>query len=453
MLSVAEILKATSGVFYEPACKGRIKGICINSRVLKKGDAFVAIVGQRHDGHAFVDAAIKQGASLVVISDKKYLPENFSSILVKDTTKALGHMASAYRMKFDIPVIAITGSAGKTTAKDMIAAVLSKKFKVLKTEKNENNQYGLPLTLFKLRKSHQAAVVEIGTNQPGDIPWLASIARPTVAVFTNIGESHLERLKTVGGVFNEKFKLVKFLAKDGVIIYNNDDVFLKKIQHKKLKQKRMAYGIRAHSLVQAKHIALTNSQVSFEVAGEKYVLKTLSQHNVYNALSSICCGRYFKIRYNEIHAALKRFGFSQNRQVMSKVGGVFLFDDTYNANPVSFRSAVATLNAFQVRGKKILVCGDMLELGKHSILLHQQLGEVIRLTSVHQVLTIGKFSKEITQVLKSDHKGKESRHFESLQRLNEHLKNVCAPGDAVLVKGSRGMQLEKVIEFMKTNIR
>ena len=230
MFTLKEIVQATGGKLFHAFKIRKIKGVSTNSRTLKKGELFIAIQGQKFDAHHFIPNVIEAGASAVVISKKEFIPKiEIPTVLVADTTKALGNIASFHRQRFKIPVVAITGSAGKTTTKEMIAAVLQTQYKVLKNFKTENNQFGVPLTLLQLRKSHEIVVMEIGTNHFGDIRWLTQVLQPTVAIFTNIGESHLEFLKNPAGVFREKSDLIRYQSLRGHIIFNSDDEQLKKI--------------------------------------------------------------------------------------------------------------------------------------------------------------------------------------------------------------------------------
>ena len=233
-LTLAQVLEATGGtLIYGRRAPGRFTGVSIDSRTLKRGNVFVAVRGKNLDGHRFIAPAVRKGASLLVVSEKISGAKDVPVVLVKDTTAALGQIAGAYRKSFDIPVIAVTGSAGKTTTKDMIAAVLGSKFKVLKNEKTLNNQYGVSLTVLGLRPADEALVIELGTNNPGEIEWLAAIAQPTIAVLTNIGESHLAGLKNRMGVYKEKSAIFRGIGAKGYVIFNNDDPYLRRISGEK----------------------------------------------------------------------------------------------------------------------------------------------------------------------------------------------------------------------------
>ncbi len=454
MMMIREIKKATKALSIRGDLSTRITGISIDSRTAKRGSAFIAIKGARYDGHEYIRAAIRKGAKAVIVSKRVACSDDIVVIRVKDTTRALGQIAAEHRKKFNIPIIAITGSTGKTTTKDMIAAVAGCRFKVLKNKGTENNQYGVPLTLLKLNASHEMAVLECGTNQPGDIRWLGKIVRPTIAVFTNIGESHLERLKSRGGVFREKVQLISHMDPRGLIIYNGNDPYLKDIKKKHGKQKLIRYGSGGKNDYQAGHVMVrSNHWLQFKVSGHIFTINSPAMHNIDNALAAISCGLACKIRYNDTIAALGRFKFRGARQEIKKIGQFWLIDDTYNANPISLKSAVGTLTALRVRGKRIVVCADMLELGARTKALHQSAGRMIAQSSANVVLTTGRYARYITQHINRSDSLIKAIHCTDLKGLQRELKKLCNPGDAILVKGSRGMHMEKVITFLTKHFK
>jgi len=453
MFTVKEIKKATNGRLVQGGEKINVHGVSIDSRSIKKRSVFIAVNGKRFDGHNFIQAAIRKGAIAVIVSKKVSCPENIAVICVKNTTRALGQIAALHRCHFSIPVIAITGSAGKTTTKELIASVLSTRYKILKNVKTENNQYGVSLTLLKLNSSHQMVVLELGTNQTGDIRWLAQIARPTVSLFTNIGQSHLAGLKSRSGVFKEKIQMIKYMDPRGTIIVNGDDDHLKTIRKKDYKQKIVRFGCdhdvdhRGTSI-----ISQNNSQLQFKVRGHKFMINSPAIHNVYNVLAAISCGLLYKIRYNEMNAALTQCQFREARQEIVKNGRFWFINDTYNANPLSLKSAINTLSNLKVKGKKIVVCADMLELGSRSEALHRSAGRMIARSATDAVFTIGKHARYITQSLNRSN-GIRAVHCDSLSEVHRRLKSFCAPGDAILIKGSRGMKMERTVMFLKANFK
>ncbi len=450
MFKVEEIRKAVAGRLRQGEGLVKIKGVSIDSRTVRPGDVFIAIRGKRQDGHKYLPQALEKGAKALIVSKKVSCPKDVAVINVRDTTKALGLLAAFHRKRFDIPVVAITGSTGKTTTKDMVAAVLQYRRHVLKSEKSENNQFGLPLTLLKLKKSHDVVVLEAGTNQPGDIRWLSRIARPTVAIFTNIGESHLERLKSPWGVLREKQQLLKDMPRGSAVILNGDDPYLRKMTLKRSDYHVIRYGIEHKADYRASGISVEdNGHVRFRIGGRVCVLKTPARHCVDNALAAISCGRLFKIQYNILIARLQAYTFHSCRQEMQRIGKNLLIDDTYNANPVSFKAAVRTLDDLTTSGKKILIAADMLELGYKARQLHEAVGKLIARSSVDAVLTTGKYAAYMARAARTGDSGIEAGHYPDLNRLHARLRTLGTGSDIFFVKGSRGMRMERTVEFLK----
>ncbi len=451
MFSVSEIINATQGRLVQGTGRERVRDVSIDSRRVKKGEVFIAVKGEIFDGHDFLADVIARGVRVVVVHRPvKVSNDKVDVILVQDTTRALGDVARFHRLRFKAPVIALTGSAGKTTTKEMIAAVLSCKYRVLKNEGTQNNHIGVPLTLLKLKPAHQIVVLECGTNQPGDIPWLADVSRPDVVVFTNIGESHLEKLKTPLGVLKEKWALTKFMPKAGRVIVNGDDAHLNK--HIKLAAKSfdiISYGIESKAKLQARDIALSGGRsLVFHVAGKSVELNSCGINNVYNALAAYACGLLFAVPVADIAHALKRFEFPAGRGQILKLGRGWLINDAYNANPVSMRSALQTLAALAVEGKKIVVAADMLELGQRAQALHKALGAQAARSSVDVLITVGKLARHIALGAKAANKGIKVVACRDVDEAQQHLARIFSNGDAVLIKGSRRMKMEQVVEFL-----
>ncbi len=450
-MTLTQILTATGGtLIHGRHPPRRFTGVSIDSRTLKRGNVFVAINGKNLDGHRFIAQALRKGASLLVVSEKIPGVKNIPVILVRDTTVALGQIAGAYRKNFNIPVIAITGSAGKTTTKDMIAAVLESKFKVLKNARTLNNQYGVSLTILGLKPVHDVLVIELGTNNPGEIQWLATIAQPTIAVLTNIGESHLEGLKNRMGVYREKSAIFRGIGAKGHVVFNNDDPYLRKIAAEKDRPRTITYGIERKSDLQAGQIHVKNNRkMCFHVSGHGFILNTPAPCYVYNALAAIACGRLLKVSDRDSKKALEKLTFGNRRQEIREIGGVTLIDDTYNSNPVSVRNALKTFDSLSAPGKKIFITADMLELGARSMPLHREKGRWIANSSVDVAITVGKFSRYAAERIRAENSRIDVFHHASVTGIPQRLKKLCAPGDIVLVKGSRGMKMERVVEFLQ----
>lgn len=455
MFTIEDILNATNGRLLQGSRAGKVRHVCIDSRAIRRGDLFIAIKGEKFDGHDFVHKAVQQGIDIVLVHKAVQVKDQrVAVILVDDTTKALGHLARFHGLRFDIPVVAITGSAGKTTTKEMIAAVLKKKFKVLANEGTQNNHIGVPLTLLKLNRRHQAAVIEMGTNQPGDIHWLAQIACPTMAIMTNIGESHLEKLKTLAGVYQEKMSLAKAVPSDGHVIFNADDAYLKNVPQEKLAARVIAYSTQTKSLHRATNIKFKGALgLTFTVGKKSYFLKSFSVDMTYNALAAILCARILKVPTRDIQDALARFRFGLGRQEVLKEKGVVVINDSYNSNPVSMRSAVAMLDAYPAQGRRILICADMLELGTHSEVLHQKVGECVAGSKTDVVMSLGRQARLIVETAHRFNPQLVVFPFSNGEELEHYLSVLCRRGDVVLVKGSRRMNMEHVVHSLIKELR
>ena len=455
MFSLKEIVRATGGALVTKSRGTRIKGISIDSRTVKKGELFIAIKGPYFDGHDFIKEVVKKSAAAIVISREDVgRGVHIPVILVTDTTTALGDIALFHRSRFRIPVVAITGSAGKTTTKDLVAAVLQRKYKVHKNVANHNNFIGVPLTLFGLNQSHEILVIELGTSFPGEINRLAEITRPTVAILTNIGEAHLEFLKTPANVFKEKIEIVRFMDRHGAVIFNHDDRYLRKIPTLKLKQKLISFSLETPSDLRARQIRLEhNTKMYFNInQKDQIVLPSCAFHMVYNALAALAVARLLGINFSEIKKACARFTTLTNRHTLSQVGPYWMIDDSYNSNPVSLRSAIRSFHEFTCRGRKIFVCGDMLELGQSSADLHGQMGRLMASSDIDILLTVGWYS-QLTARAAQRNKRLKVHHCTSLSGVQNRLSKYLQPEDTIFIKGSRGIHLEKIVEFIKRKAR
>ncbi|MBU4346137.1 MAG: UDP-N-acetylmuramoyl-tripeptide--D-alanyl-D-alanine ligase [Candidatus Omnitrophica bacterium] len=451
MFKVDELLEATGGKLIQGRGDIIARGISIDSRTIKPQEAFIAIKGVNLDGHGFIAEAIKKRAACIIASCQQgalQKQKNVTFIEAQDTIKALGDIAGYQRRKFNIPVIAISGSNGKTTTKEMIAWILSKKFNVLKNEGTKNNHIGLPLALLNLRPEHDIAVLELGTNHFGEIDYLGAICQPNIGIITNIGPVHLEYFHNLEGVFREKYRLIENLKKPYIAILNADSGPLRKQTARKIKKPIIfGFAIKHKCDFSATDIKIFNTKIEF-LAGLKYrfTLKTLGYYNIYNALAAVAVARIFGIEYKDIKSRLVTFNFPQGRLKVIKLNKVRFIDDTYNSNPVSLGQALNTLNNFRTKGKKILVMGDMLELGNYKKLFHCQAGR--RAAGVCDALiTVGKLSKMAAQTAQSC--GLDVKNIficDSVQEAANILFNKIVPeeDDIVLVKGSRLMRMEEV---------
>lgn len=452
MFTVDELIRATGGKLCAGSIDARIKGISIDSRKVKKQEAFLALKGDNFDGHDFISQAIKNGASCVIkeAGKGKFKSASCVCLEVKDSIKALGDVASHHRRKFDIPLIAITGSNGKTTAKEMISWVLSKKFEVLKTEGTKNNHIGLPLTLLGLQPCHQAAVVELGTNHFGEIKNLASICQPNMGLITNIGPSHLEHFGNVEGVLREKYSLTENLSSPAILLLNADDRLLrKKLISRQKSGSALGFGINPKSDFRITELERVKQGIRFRVnSRRRIILPTIGAHNVYNALAAVGCARILGLGYDEIAERLSNFVFPSGRLKLRKFDSAQFIDDTYNSSPASLKHALYALEDFPALGSKIVIMGDMMELGEDKKEFHYQAGKHIARVC-DKFIAVGKLSKIAAAAARQSGFDTENLYScASADQARELLFRRINPKkeDVVLIKGSRAMKMEKIFE-------
>jgi len=454
MFRVDELVEATKGRLISRAQNSIIRDISIDTRTIHPQDAFIAIKGSNFDGHDFIDEAIKKGASCVIKEPAVKAKDKTGKVTiieVRDTTKALGDIAKFQRKKFfNIPVIAVTGSNGKTTTKEMIAQVLSARFKILKNEGTKNNQIGLPLTLLNLNSSYDIVVLEVGTNHFGEVEYLTSICQPNIGIITNIGPSHLEYLRDFKGVFREKYKMVENLEKPHIGILNADDNLLKKkISSGHRKTVILGFGIKNHCDFSASNVRNLADKIEFYVNQKyKFTLNTPGYYNIYNALAAITAARIFGLAYKDIILRLNTFDFPQSRLKFLELKSVKFIDDTYNSNPLSLRQALNVLANFKTTGRKILVMGDMLELGSDEKSFHYQAGRQAA-GCCDVLITVGSLSKLAAEAVNAScFDTKNIFTCETVTQARKILFNRLLPkkGDLILVKGSRRMNLEEIFK-------
>ena len=429
-------------------------GVSTDSRTTRTGDLFVALRGATYDGHRFAGQAFAAGAVAAVVDeefDASQVPGR-PLLRVVDTTRALGEVARRYRDRFSIPFLAVGGSNGKTTTKEMIARVLREKYNVLSTEGNLNNQIGVPMTLFRLSRKHELAVIEIGTNHPGEIALLCGILGPTHGVITNIGREHLEFFGSVDGVAEEERTLFNALSwSGGTALVGADDPRVRAAA-RPVKQK-ITYGFRSRgSTVRGRGIRLDREgRPSFEFrAGSmkrwhRVRLAIPGKHNAMNALSAAAAGVVFHVPPLRISRALEACHSVSKRMETFSVGGVTVLNDTYNANPDSALAALETLASLRGRGKRVAVLADMKELGPSGPAAHAALGREVSTLGIGHLLTFGSLAGHIHTASEMP----EARHFTDKLELAEYLAEILTPGDAVLVKGSRGMHMEEIVTYLK----
>jgi UDP-N-acetylmuramoyl-tripeptide--D-alanyl-D-alanine ligase len=449
--TVAQALEATGGSLLGPARRPAFSGVSTDTRTIKRGNLFIALKGEKFDGHDFILRAVENGAAGVVVSSRDvYVPDKIAAILVADTLAALQDLARCHRRRFTLPVVGITGSNGKTTTKDMTAAVLSGRWRVLKTEANYNNDIGLPLTILGLTADHQAAVVEMGMRARGEIGRLAAIAAPTVAVVTNVGETHIEILGSLENIAAAKGELVEATPADGLVALNADIPLVKDMQAKTA-ARCVLYGLGPDAAVRAADILPGDRDTTFQCVwpGGRFpvTVPAVGRHNVYNALAALAVGLELGLGPDEVRAGIATFQTGAMRLAIETIGPYTVINDAYNASPLSMQAAIDTLAMVAV-GRKVAVLGDMLELGEMAEAAHRRVGEQLADTGVQVVVTVGEAAAHIASAA-LDGGVKVAVACPGHDEASEALRKLLRPGDTVLVKGSRGMKMEKMLQVFK----
>ena len=450
VLSSVEIVKAL-GLRTERRC-WRARGISTDSRRIEEGELFVALSGERYDGHDFVRDAFGRGAVAAVVSRQVRLPEATADrplLEVPDTREALGRLAAWYRRRWAGTVVAVTGSNGKTTTREMIHAALAGTMRVKRSPESFNNAVGVPLTIFQVSTDDQVLVVEMGTSAPGEIALLTDMAQPNVAVITNVAETHLAGLGDVAGVAKEKANVLGALGQTGTAVLNADDAWFGWLAAHHTGPV-VTFGRCAKAMVCATNVRRAPPGFRFHATdGVEVTLRVPGEHNVANALAALAVAQALGADAASAAEGLGRFRLPPMRFTMHRSAGVLVINDAYNANLRSMQAAIRELNALHVAGRKIMVCGDMLELGPDSGRLHRMLGESIAQSRVDLLLAVGERAADVAEAAKADRRTRrEVYHLPSVEQAAERIVGVVREGDAVLVKGSRGMRLERVVEAL-----
>jgi UDP-N-acetylmuramoyl-tripeptide--D-alanyl-D-alanine ligase len=461
ILTIEEVLKATGGKLLQGERDTFFQGISTDSRTLAEGELFIALKGDRFDGHHFTLEVLEKKAGGVVIEEDKvgdirwngYRPR--AVIAVKDTLAALGDIAHGWRRKYLTPVVALTGSNGKTTTKEMIAACLETTFPVLKTKGNLNNLIGLPLTLLTLTEKERVVVLEMGMNVPGEIRRLTEIAEPDIGLITNIQKVHLEGMGSLKRLKEEKGELFRRMRRDGTILVNQDDPWVVDLANHYLGQK-ITFGIEHPAEVMAKDIRLKGAEGTFfTLILEREVmeihLRLLGRQFVPNALSAIAVACLFGVEVKQAKEALEHLPpLPMRMEVIPLKGGETLINDTYNANPYSMELALETLVEAKREGKALAVLGDMLELGNFTKEAHEQLGQKVSELSVDFLLALGEEAPVVVEsAIRHGFPVERTRVMESHSEAISLLRQMIHHGDWILVKGSRRMAMEKVVEGLE----
>lgn len=446
--TLQDVLNAVKGTFAgDPALLNEtVKSVSIDSRTIEQGALFVAIKGDRFDGHSFIPDVLGKGA-LAAISEQ---PMEGSVILVKDTLEAYQDLAAYYRSLFEIPFVGITGSVGKTTTKELFSTVLSQHFNTHKNTGNLNNQTGVPQTLFRLEETHQAAVIEMGTNHFGEIDRLARMVRPDLCVMTNIGESHIEFLGSREGILKAKSEMFVHMKKGGSIIVNGDDPLLRTLigKHDNL----ITYGLGDNCDFYAtdlKEDGLAGTSFTAHHKGEELelYLPAPGKYMVQNALCAMAVGTVLGMSKDEIRKGIAAFSPTAGRMHVIRKDSLTIINDAYNANPTSMSASIET--ACKADGRTVLILGDMYELGSKELDYHRQMGECAAQNKADLLLCVGKLSFEM--YMGATAKGCPAIYFGNKEVLLRELPELLEEGDTVLIKASHGMHLEEVAKWLEEN--
>ncbi len=435
-------------------------GVSTDTRSIKPGDLFVALKGERYDGHAFVARAAAAGAAAALVEEAglriedRGLSAQIPLLVVDSTLKALGKLASYWRRQFEIPLVALTGSNGKTTVKEMLAAILREACKgtqsaildpqscVLATRGNLNNHIGVPLTLLELRRAHRYAVVEMGMNHTGEIDYITRLAEPDVALINNVGVAHIENLGSVAAIARAKGEIFAGLKPNGVAVFSADEDYAPLWRELAAGRRQLEFALVAQAPITATYrMRRLDSEIVLRtpLGAASAVVAAPGLHNVKNALAASAAATALAVPVAIVASGLARFdGVKGRLELRRGVHGATLIDDTYNANPDSVRAAIAVLA--QAAAKKLLVLGDMGELGRDAAVMHSDVGTFARDAGIDRMFTLGQMSAHAAHAF-----GAGARHFTRIEDLLAEIENLLAPDLTLLVKGSRFMQMERVV--------
>lgn len=453
-LTIKELILASEGQLVSKCNEETIvSNIVIDSRKAGKDSAFVAIVGENLDGHNFINLAINQGCKTIIKNKNNNVDienKEVNVIEVSDTEIALGDIAKFYKNKFKIPFIAVTGSVGKTTTRDMVYSTISAKYNSLKNVGNLNNQFGVPLTLFNLNKEHECAVIEMGMSGFNEIEYLANIVNPQIGIISNIGYSHVEHLGSRDGIFKAKMEIATNFDENSLLIVNGDDDCLKTLKTKDLVYKLRTFGFDKDNDIYCESYEMDEESINFVAdinrKKEEFFIPTVGKHNIYNAMAAILVGLNLNMTIEEIKDGLKNFQCTKNRLDIIKKDKLTIIDSVYNASIDSMSAALNILGRYENR--RVAILGDMFEMGEFAEFGHRQVGKAA-LGNIDIMIAIGKDSEFIVKELKENNMNENNLyHFETKEEAIENLDNIIKDDDVILVKASRGMNLEKVVEYL-----
>lgn len=452
VLTLKDILRATDGEITAKNANSaglEFDEISTDSRKVREGILFIPLVGEKADGHDFIASALKHGAS-ASLTQKNVRGAEGTLIKVADTRKAMGDIARYYKKKYWVPSVAITGSVGKTTTKDLVYAVLAEHYNTHKTPNNFNNDIGVPLTIYGLKPEHEMAVIEMGMNHFGEIEYLAGIALPDAAVITNIGMSHIENLGSQEGIFKAKMEITKNFNDKNTLFVNGDDKFLKTVKSDTYKV--VKYGMDEGNDYRAKDIVNNGLKgVSFTIVSDEGEFKAEvlqpGVHNVYNALAAFAIGRHFGVTPEECIAGLKNCVYTSQRLEVIEHNGIEIINDCYNSSPDSIRAALK-VQQLSLKARKVAMLGDVLEMGEYAKQAHYDLGKAVVDAKTDVLVTAGTNAAEIAKGAKE--LGMENViSYATTDELVNDIADLVKSGDSVLVKASHGMHFEKITDAIQ----
>lgn len=446
-LTIEAIAEAVNGELHLGEGKSEkdlITGVVIDNRLLEKGNLFIPVVGQRVDGHDFIDTAFEQGA-LAVLSQKHLTNPNQTYIFVEDTLLALRQLGEYYRKKLSCKIVGVIGSVGKTSTKEMVARVLEQKYCVQKTKGNLNNEIGLPLTLLSIRKEHDVAVVEMGISEFGEMDHLGQMARPDYVVMTNIGPCHLETLGDLDGVLKAKTEFLPYLPKNSVLVVNGED---EKLLQMKDSHKIIYYGLTQQlfsaTVIPTDSISQTKAMFRTPLGEREITIPLPGNHNILNALAAMAVATELGLTLEEMVAGIEAAETIAGRNHCIQAKDMTIMDDCYNASPISMKAAIDILK--KAPSRQVAILGDMGELGAGELQLHYEIGEEVGNSNIAVLITVGKRAREIAKAVASSNSHCELHSYDSVEELLPKLFCHLKPKDTVLVKASHFMGFEKIIE-------
>ncbi|MGD9677910.1 MAG: UDP-N-acetylmuramoyl-tripeptide--D-alanyl-D-alanine ligase [Vulcanibacillus sp.] len=454
-LNIQEITKCISGELINTSKDLIISGVSTDSRKIKKGDLYIPLKGERYDGHSFVLQAIEAGAIATLWQEDIPLNDlTIPTILVPDTLEAMQNMASWYRQLVNPIVIGVTGSNGKTTTKDLITATLVNKYRVHKTKGNLNNHIGVPLTLLNMSEDTDVAVIEMGMSNLGEIEKLSLIANPDIAVVTNIGESHIEFLKTKENIVKAKLEIIKGLKEDGLVILPGEEPLVKSfLAEHNLGKNIIWVGETDKNDFYPLQIKINKTDgITFtDSLNDQYYLPLIGVHNVINALMAIKIAKQLSVKKQDIQDGLDNIELTGMRlEKIHAKNGALILNDAYNSSPTSLKASLQLLDSFKQFKQKIAILGDMLELGENAELYHEEIGKVCAEINLDYLIVTGKLGKSIVKAAKENGlKEHKIKYFEDINLIPEFILKNASSKAIILVKASRGIKLEMVVNQIR----